>query len=126
MTKKNELYKCEVCENIVSVMHVGAGVLMCCGQEMKLLEAGVEDAAVEKHIPFVSRNDDGIRVQIGEVLHPMDEEHYIEWITIVANNKTKTVFLAPSDAPEAQFTTTAERITVYAYCNLHGLWKVEA
>lgn len=126
MTKKNELYKCEVCGNIVSVMHVGAGALSCCGQEMKLLEAGVEDGAEEKHVPFVSRNDKGIHVQIGEVSHPMDEAHYIEWITLVANNKTKTVHLMPGDAPEAQFTTTAQKVTVYAYCNLHGLWKVEA
>ena len=123
MTKKNELYKCEVCGNIVSIMHEGAGTLVCCGQEMKLLESGVEDAALEKHVPFVTRDEKGIHVQVGEMLHPMDEDHYIQWITLVSQNKTKTVFLSPGDNPEAIFESTSEKVTIYAYCNLHGLWK---
>jgi len=125
MTKKNAVYKCEVCGNIVSVMHTGVGELVCCNQPMNACEANTEDAATEKHVPFVNRDNDGIHVQVGETLHPMDDDHYIEWITLVTNNKTKTVFLAPGDAPEARFTTTAEKVVVYAYCNLHGLWKVE-
>ncbi len=124
MTKKNELYKCEVCGNIVSVMHTSASALVCCGQEMKLLEAGTEDAALEKHVPFVTRDEKGIHVQVGEVMHPMDDDHYIEWITLVTQNKTKTIFLSPRDNPEAIFDSTSEQVTVYAYCNLHGLWSV--
>jgi superoxide reductase len=125
MTKVNQIYKCSVCGNIVEVKHAGQGELVCCNQPMNLVEANTQDAATEKHVPFIARDENGVHVQIGEALHPMDEDHYIEWITLVTNNKTKTVFLAPGDTPEARFATTAEKGTVYAYCNLHGLWKSE-
>ncbi len=125
MIEINQIYKCNVCGNIVEVRHAAAGELVCCNQSMNLLIANTEDASVEKHVPFVNRDKNGIHVQIGEVMHPMTQEHYIEWITLVTNNKTKTIFLAPGDAPEARFATTAEKITVYVYCNIHGLWKVE-
>ncbi len=126
MTKREQIYRCGVCGNIVTVLHAGAGELVCCGQSMQLLEPNTEDAAKEKHVPFISRRDDGVYVQIGEQMHPMEDSHYIEWITLVTNNKTKTVFLLPGDTPEALFAVTAEKVTVYAYCNLHGLWKAEA
>ncbi|MEN8252716.1 MAG: desulfoferrodoxin family protein, partial [Patescibacteria group bacterium] len=92
---------------------------------MNLLKAGVEDAVIEKHIPVVKKDGDKINVVVGEVAHPMDEDHYIEWITLVTESETKTVFLDPGDAPEANFVSSVESGTVYAYCNLHGLWKVK-
>lgn len=126
MTKRNQVYRCAVCGNIVDVKHAGAGELVCCGQPMSLLTANTQDAATEKHVPVVTRTAEGITVAVGEVLHPMEEDHYIEWITLVTDNKTRTVYLAPGDAPKAVFATTAEKVTVYEYCNLHGLWKIEA
>lgn len=126
MTERNQVYRCAVCGNIVEVKHAGAGELVCCGQPMSLLNANTEDAATEKHVPVIERTEDGIRVKVGEVDHPMEEEHYIEWITLVTENKVRTVYLAPGDKPEAIFASTAEKFTVYEYCNLHGLWKLEA
>ncbi len=123
MTKRDELYKCPVCGNIVVVQHAGAGTLACCGQSMEVLTANTEDAATEKHVPQVTRTEKGIVVRVGELDHPMDDDHYIEWITLVTENKVKTVYLSPGDAPTALFSITAEKVTVYAYCNLHGLWK---
>ncbi len=92
---------------------------------MQLLRANTQDAATEKHVPHVERTQDGIVVRVGDVAHPMDEDHYIEWITLVSANKTKTVYLEPGDEPMALFSSTAEKVTAYAYCNLHGLWKKE-
>lgn len=123
MTERDQIYRCAICGNIVEVKHAGAGELVCCGQSMKLLAANVEDAAIEKHVPVEERTEEGIIVNVGEVDHPMTPEHYIEWIELVTENKTWTVYLAPGDAPRAIFDSTAESITVYAYCNLHGLWK---
>jgi superoxide reductase len=126
MTERNQVYRCAVCGNIVEVRHAGDGELVCCGQPMNLLVANTEDAATEKHVPVVERTEEGIVVRVGEVDHPMTEEHYIEWITMVTPNKTHTVYLNPGDEPKAIFDSTAEKITVYEYCNLHGLWKTEA
>lgn len=126
MTEKNQIYRCTVCGNIVEVKHAAAGELVCCNQPMNLLTANTEDAATEKHVPTVERTEDGIVVRVGEVNHPMDENHYIEWITLVTENKVKTVYLAPGDEPMAVFSVTAEKVTIYEYCNLHGLWKIEA
>jgi len=125
MTEKNQLYKCNVCGNIVDVRHEGAGELTCCNAPMILLVAGVEDAAVEKHIPVVELKDGKITVQVGEVEHPMDEDHYIEWITLITKSETKTVYLAPGDEPQTIFDSVEKVGMVYAYCNLHGLWKIE-
>jgi len=125
MTEKNQLYKCNICGNIVDVRHEGAGELTCCNAAMTLLVAGVEDAAVEKHVPTVEQKDGKIIVRVGEVEHPMEAEHYIEWITLVTKDETKTVYLAPNDKPQAIFESVEKAGTAYAYCNLHGLWKVE-
>jgi superoxide reductase len=125
MTERGQIYRCAVCGNIVEVRHAGAGELVCCEQPMNLLTANTEDAATEKHVPVVERTEDGIVVRVGEVDHPMTDDHYIEWITLVTNNKSKTVYLAPGDEPKAIFSSTAEKVTVYEYCNLHGLWKFE-
>jgi len=125
MAKKLEIYKCEVCGNIVEVLHGGAGQLVCCGQPMKLYEENTVDAAVEKHVPVIEKTDDGIKVTVGATAHPMTEEHHIEWIELLADGKAYRQFLKPGDAPEAVFPVTAEKVTAREYCNLHGLWKGE-
>jgi superoxide reductase len=123
MTKQLEVYKCEVCGNIVEVLHAGEGELVCCGQPMKLFVENTVDAAREKHVPVIEKIDGGYRVKLGSVPHPMEEKHYIEWIELVAGNKVLRQFLQPGDAPEASFQTTAKDVSARAYCNLHGLWR---
>ncbi len=123
MTARLQIYKCEVCGNIVEVLHEGAGALVCCGQPMKLYEENTVDAAVEKHVPVIEKIDGGFKVRIGSVPHPMEETHYIEWIEIVAGGKAYRRFLQPGGAPEAVFAIDAEQVTAREYCNMHGLWK---
>ena len=124
MTKKLEVYKCEVCGNIVEVLHEGAGELVCCGQPMKLKTENTTDAAKEKHVPVVEKVPGGVKVTVGSVAHPMEEKHYIEWIEIIAAGRAYRQFLAPGQAPEAIFPVDAAQITTAReYCNIHGLWK---
>jgi superoxide reductase len=123
MAEKLEVYKCEVCGNIVEVLHGGAGTLVCCGQDMVLLKANTTDAAQEKHVPVVEKTADGFKVKIGSVPHPMVAEHYIEWIEVIADGTAYRKFLNPGDAPEADFKIDATEITAREYCNVHGLWK---
>lgn len=127
MAKKMGIYKCEVCGNIVEVLHEGVGELVCCGQPMKLYVENTVEAAYEKHIPVVQKTNEGIVVEVGSVHHPMEEKHYIEWVEVLAGEKACRVFLKPGDAPRAEMKlVTDQPITVRAYCNLHGLWKGEA
>ena len=123
MAARQEIYKCEICGNIVELLHVGGGELVCCGQPMKLYEANTVDAAVEKHVPVVEKIDGGFKIMLGSVAHPMEEKHYIEWIEIIAGETVSRLFLKPGDQPEAVFMTDAAQVTARAYCNLHGLWK---
>ena len=123
MTKKLQIYKCEVCGNIVEVLHEGKGELVCCGQPMKLYEENTVDAAKEKHVPVIEKIEGGYKVKVGSVAHPMEEKHFIEWIEIIADGKAYRQFLHPGEAPEAVFKVEAEDVTVRAYCNLHGLWQ---
>lgn len=123
MTQKLQIYKCEVCGNIVEVVHEGKGELVCCKQPMKLFVENTVDAAKEKHVPIVQKTADGIHVTVGSVAHPMEEKHYIEWIEIIADGKAYRQFLNPGEAPEATFSIAAEQVTAREYCNLHGLWK---
>jgi len=122
-TEKLQVYKCEVCGNIVEVVHTGVGTLVCCGQDMKLLKEGEIDAATEKHVPVVEKVKGGFKVKVGEVAHPMEEKHYIEWIEVIADSKTYRQFLKPGDTPEAIFSIEAENVIAREYCNVHGLWK---
>ncbi len=120
MTKRNEIYKCELCGNIVEVVHQGIGELVCCGQPMKLQKENTEDAATEKHVPVIQ----GKKVTIGSVEHPMQEVHYIEWIEATSSNgQVAKVFLKPNEKPEAEF--SFEPVSAREFCNLHGLWKKE-
>lgn len=123
MTKIYQIYKCEMCGNIVEVLHKGAGELVCCGQPMKLMEENTVDAAQEKHVPVIEKTADGILVRVGSVPHPMLEEHYIEWIELIADRQTYRQFLNPGDKPEALFKIEAQNVKSREYCNLHGLWK---
>ncbi len=123
MTEKLQVYKCEICGNIVEVLHEGKGELVCCGKPMKLYTENTVDAAKEKHVPVVEKVSGGVKVTVGSVLHPMEEKHYIEWIEIIADGKAYRQFLKPGDVPEATFNVDAQDISVREYCNLHGLWK---
>lgn len=123
MTALLQIYKCEVCGNIVEMVHPGKGELVCCNEPMKLYEPNTIDAAVEKHVPVVMRTDRGISAKIGSVAHPMEEAHHIEWIEVIAGDKAYRQFLKPGMAPEAEFCLDDKEVTVREYCNLHGLWK---
>lgn len=123
MTQKNQVYKCEVCGNIVEMVHEGAGELVCCGQPMKLQEEKINDKGGEKHVPIIEQIENGVKVKIGSTPHPMEEKHFIEWIEIIADKKVYRKFLQPNEAPEAEFCVDAQNIQARAYCNVHGLWK---
>ncbi len=130
MTQLKQVYKCEVCGNVVEVLHVGNGQLVCCGQPMTLFQEKNQDEGLEKHVPVIEelpanvcQGKDGVVVKVGEVAHPMEEKHYIEWIEITtADGKTGKKFLRPGDEPKAEFYTRKEVISARIYCNIHGLW----
>ncbi|MFA6284844.1 MAG: desulfoferrodoxin [Desulfurivibrionaceae bacterium] len=123
MTEKLQVYKCDVCGNIVEVVHNGVGELVCCGQPMTLQTENTVDAAKEKHVPVIEKVAGGYKVKVGAVAHPMEEKHYIEWIELIAGNKAYRQFLKPGEAPEAFFATDATQVSAREFCNLHGLWK---
>ena len=123
MAERLEVYKCDLCGNIVEVLHGGAGELVCCGQPMKLFTENTVDAAKEKHVPVIEKVDEGIKVKVGDVPHPMEEKHYIEFVELIADGKVYRQFLNPGEAPEATFCIEADQVAAREYCNLHGLWK---
>ena len=123
MTIRLQIYKCEVCGNMVEVIHEGKGQLVCCNQPMKQIVENTVDAAKEKHVPVMEKTAAGIKVKVGSVAHPMEEKHYIEWVQIIAGGKSFRQFLKPGEAPEASFEVRANIEAVREYCNLHGLWK---
>lgn len=123
MAEKLEIYVCEICGNIIEVLHEGVGELVCCGEPMKLMKENTVDAAKEKHVPVIEKAEHGIKVKIGSVPHPMEPKHYIEWIELIADGRAYRKFLSPGDAPEATFCIDATTISAREYCNLHGLWK---
>ena len=125
MTGLKQIYKCNVCGNIVEVIHTGVGKLVCCGQPMELLTEKTRDVGLEKHVPVIEKVGDKVKVKVGSVPHPMEEKHYIEWVEIIANGKICRKFLKPGEKPEAEFETTAERMEAREYCNIHGLWKTK-
>jgi len=125
MTKLNEIYKCNVCGNIVEMVHAGVGQLVCCGQPMELQAENTVDAAQEKHVPVLTREGDKVTINVGAVAHPMTAEHYIEWIELIVAGRVCRKFLAPGDEPQAEFEVAASEqdLQARAYCNLHCLWK---
>ncbi len=124
MTKKNQIYKCEICGNIVEMLHEGSGELVCCGEKMNLINPKKEEVGTEKHLPVMERNDNKIEVKIGHTEHPMQEDHYIEWIEIITPQKNYRKNLKPTDKPFASFTIKEEILKIRSYCNVHGLWEI--
>ena len=123
---ENKFYICEHCGNIIGIIHNSGVPMMCCGQKMTKLEAGVVEASHEKHIPVVTVDGNTVRVNVGSVTHPMSEEHHIAWIYLQTNRGGQRKCLDVTGAPEVTFALADETpVAVYAYCNLHGLWKTE-
>lgn len=123
MTKEKQIYKCNVCGNIVEVLYAGGGELVCCGQPMELLKEKTKDEGLEKHVPVIEKTEKGIKVKVGSVPHPMEEKHYIQWIEVIADDRVYRKHLKPEDKPEAEFAIEAKNIEAREYCNIHGLWK---
>ena len=123
---ETRFYICEHCGNIIGMIHNAGVPVVCCGQKMTKLEAGVVEASREKHIPVVKVNDGKVEATVGSVLHPMTEDHYITWVYLETDKGGQRKSLMPTDAPKVSFALADEKpIAVYAYCNLHGLWKAE-
>jgi superoxide reductase len=125
MTKKLQIYKCEICGNIVEMVHEGKGELVCCGEPMKLLDEKTADATTEKHVPVIEKTDAGYKVTVGTTLHPMEDKHFIEWIEVIADGKAYRQFLKPGDQPVAEFCIEGSELTAREHCNVHGLWRAE-
>ncbi len=127
MNTVNQIHKCNVCGNMVNFVHAGTGEMSCCGKPMMLISENTqENVALEKHMPVVTQTATGIDVFIGEVEHPMEDAHYIEWIDMITEDgKDYRQDLKPGQKPAASFCTDAKKMTVREYCNLHGLWKIE-
>ena len=123
MTEKLEVYKCSVCGNTVEVLHGGAGELVCCNKPMEKLVAKSADEGKEKHVPVIEKTNGGYRVKVGSIPHPMEQQHHIEWIELLADGKVYRQFLDPGAAPEAAFELEADSVSARAHCNIHGLWK---
>lgn len=123
MVQLKEIYKCNVCGNIVEVVHASDGQLVCCGQPMELLTEKVQDAGNEKHVPVIEKTASGVKIKVGSIPHPMEEKHYIEWIELYADGAVYRRFLRPGEKPEAEFCVNAKVLAARAYCNVHGLWR---
>ncbi len=132
MTEQKQIYKCFVCGNVVEILHTGVGELVCCNKTMQLMEEKTkEDLEVtEKHLPVIEelppdacRGKDGFKIKVGQIKHPMEENHHIEWIEInTVNGKSGKKFLKPNDEPESVFQARVDIESARAYCNVHGLW----
>ncbi len=122
--KLRDIYKCNVCGNVVEVIYGNTESLVCCGEDMEKLEAKTEDYTVEKHVPMVEETDEGVEVIVGSTLHPMEEKHYITSIEVLTADKVLRAELKPGEEPKAEFAVDKEEIEdVREYCNVHGLWK---
>lgn len=124
MKKEIHFFRCTHCGNLITFLEESGAPVTCCGDVMSELKANVTDAAVEKHVPVTEKNEDKLTVTVGSTLHPMQEEHFIEWIVCVSGEKVEFRYLNPGDEPAVEFCGVTSG-TVYAYCNLHGLWKAE-
>jgi superoxide reductase len=122
---KKEVFKCSVCGNIVEVLHVGGAELVCCGQSMELQAEKTQDEGNEKHVPVIEKTENGVKVTVGSVQHPMEEDHHIEWIELtIGGDFYARKFLSAGQVPQAEFDYVGEgEVGAREYCNLHGLWK---
>ncbi len=126
MTERLQVYRCNICDNIVLVVRPGVGTLVCCGQPMSLLAEKTGGPGEEKHVPVVERAGDVVRVRVGSVEHPMEEGHLIEWVELIVGDEVHRRFFGPGDKPEAEFKVArAGKLMARAFCNKHGLWKIE-
>jgi superoxide reductase len=123
MITPKQVYRCNVCGNIVEVLHTGGRDLVCCEQPMELLQEKVTDAGLEKHVPFIGVTDNGIKVKVSDIPHPMEEKYFIDWVEIIADSKSCRIFLGPGEKPEADFDIKLRKVTAREYCSIHGLWK---
>ena len=123
MTELKQVYRCNLCGNMVEVVHAGDGELVCCGQPMELLHEKTDEAGKEKHVPVIEKTETGVRVKVGSVPHVMEEKHYIEWIELIADSRVYRKFLQPGNNAEAEFKVESDELTAREYCNLHGLWR---
>lgn len=127
MTKLNDVYKCSVCGNIVTVVVLGGGVLACCDKEMELLEEKTTaEEGVEKHVPVIEKSENGVLVKVGSVPHPMEENHFIALVQLMKDGKVlEGKRLYPGESPEVEFCCVAspEGLSARELCNVHGVWK---
>ena len=125
MAERLQVYRCGECGIILEVLEGGGGCLVCCGEPMQLLDEKTADAATEKHVPVIEKLECGCgyKVTVGSVPHPMADDHYIQWIELLADGKVYREFLCPGGAPEATFAVCASDVSAREYCNKHGLWK---
>lgn len=123
MRKRYQVYKCEVCGNIVQVLHGGVGSMICCNRPMKLLDEQTKEAGSEKHVPIIEQTNDGILVKVGSIQHPMDPDHYIEWIEVISGDKIYRKHLEPGMAPEVNFKIDGNESIAREYCTVHGMWR---
>jgi len=123
MPERLDVYKCDICGNIVEVLHGGVGELVCCEQPMEKLTEQTADSANEKHVPVAEKTSNGILVKVGSVPHPMIDKHFIEWIELVAGDAVHRAYLNPDMEPEVLFDVDADSFFTREYCNIHGLWK---
>ncbi len=126
MSTTKKFYRCKICGNLVGLINEGGGELVCCGQPMSLLIPNTSDGATEKHVPVVTRDGSKLHVEVGSVPHPMTDAHYIQWIFVTQGSMSQRISLEPGQAPAADFVVGDGPVVVYEYCNLHGLWAVEA
>ena len=125
MPQKLEIYKCNRCGNIIEIYQAGQCVPTCCGEPMKLMKEGATDGALEKHVPVITKIDGGYKVSVGSVAHPMEEKHYIQWISLQTEQGNQRKALKPGQEPTVTFAMAPgdKFVAAYEYCNLHGLWK---
>jgi len=122
MKEKVNYYKCPICGNVIEVVSGDINRIKCCNKELELLVANTTDGSLEKHVPVYEVVNNEIIIKVGEIIHPMEEKHYIMWISLVTDNKIIRVTLKPGDEPIISLPYIKGAI-IYEYCNLHGLWK---
>lgn len=122
---KFKVVRCPKCKKMMITMQDSACPTVCCGEAMQEVKANTTDGALEKHVPAVEVNGNTVNVTVGSVIHPMLEEHYIQWIALETENGYQLKYLNPKEEPEATFLTDEKPLRVYEYCNLHGLWVKE-
>lgn len=123
MVEKREIYHCEKCGNLIEILHDNSNSLICCGQTMNLLQEKTQEEGKEKHVPIIEENDEGVKIKVGSIEHPMEKEHYIEWVEISTDKGESKKFLNSGERPEALFPVKAKITKSRIYCSVHGLWK---